>query len=271
MKNLIKKLICGLIYRLKLFRIAKFNVRILAFHIVNPKYFEQQIKHLVKYYNIIPLSQIFSNNKNSVVLTFDDGYKNNLEYAYPILKKYNAPATLFVAYDFIESNTFTWWDRIEYSGKKADLKELKTSNPNEIEERVVQLTGLTKTDKKTKQYDFMSWDELKKINDVFEIGSHTISHPILTNISLDEAEREVSESKVKIEKKIGEKLVSFAYPNGNFNDAISKLVHKAGYKFAVIYDKGNIMPKTNPFKLYRRGINVNDDLWVFVVKVAGFF
>ena len=136
MRNLIKKIGCEIIYRTGLFKLATFNTRIIAFHKVNPEYFEKQINHLVKHYKVLPLNEIFSSDKNSVVITFDDGYKNNLEYAYPILKKYNLAATVFVTYKFIDENIFAWWDRLEYSRKHADLSMLKSMNPYKIEKEI---------------------------------------------------------------------------------------------------------------------------------------
>ena len=270
MKNLIKKLGSQAIHKSRIFKLASFDTRILAFHTVNPKYFEKQIKHLVKHYKVVPLSEVFSNNKNAVALTFDDGYKNNIEYAYPILKKYNVPATVFIIYDFIDSNTFAWWDRLEFSGKNADFKKLKNMHPDEIEREIYKLTGLRKNDKKPAKYNFMNWNEISKIMDVFEIGSHTITHSILTNISLDEAKKEIFGSKKKIGEKLGKKVTSFAYPNGNYNEDLTKLVSEAGYNYAVIYEKGK-NTEANRYALHRRGINVNDDLAIFATKVAGVF
>lgn len=271
MKKIIKHIGSRIIHKAGLFKLMSFNTKILAFHMVNPKYFEKQMEHLVKYYNVISLKEIFSNKKNSVVLTFDDGYENNLKYAYHVLKKLKIPATIFVPYDFIDKNIFAWWDRLEFSSKNANIEFLKSLTTQKLESEIRRLTNLTKNDKKPSKYDFIDWKWLNKISDVFEVGSHTISHPILTSITLKEAEKEILESKEKIEEKIGKKVIYFAYPNGNYNKSIVSVVKKAGYKFAVIYEKGKIKTNTNPLKLYRRGINVNDNLSVFVAKVAGAF
>ena len=270
MKQIIKKLVSGTVHKSGLYKLTSFNTRVLAFHKVNPKYFEQQIKHLVKHYDVIPLSEISPKNKNKVVLTFDDGYKNNLEYAYPILKKYKLSATIFIVYDFIDKNVFVWWDRLEYAKANVDLENIKKLNNEEIEKKVAQITSLNKNTTKPSDYNFMNWKDIKKISDVFEIGSHTLTHPILTNIPLVEAKKEILQSKRKIEGKIGKKIISFAYPNGNYNEELISAVEEAGYKFGVIYEKGNIKNQNN-FKLFRRGINIEDDLDIFAAKVAGVF
>lgn len=270
MKQLIKKIGSGIIHKSGLYRLGPFNTRILAFHMVNPKYFERQVKHLVKHYDVIPLNEISPENKNKVVLTFDDGYRNNFEFAYPILKKYNLQATIFIVYEFIDKNVFAWWDRIEYAKVKANLENIKKLNNEEIEKNVYGLTRLGQNSKKPPEYNFMSWEEIKRISDVFEIGSHTLTHPILTNIPLEVAKKEILQSKRKIEEKIGKEVMSFAYPNGSYNEQLMNTIRESGYMYAVIYEKGNIKNPNN-FKLYRRGININDDLNVFAAKVAGAF
>lgn len=271
MKRLIKKIGCGILYHTQLYRFKPKWPIILAYHTVNPGQFERQIKHLIKHYKVVPLKDILnSDEKKSVALTFDDGYLNNAEHAYPILKKYGIPATVFVTYDFIEKDIFTWWDRLEHAGKGHMAFRLKHLVPEEIEKKVKDETGLLANSPKPTKYSFMNWQQAKKIMDVFEIGSHTLTHPILTTISLKKAQHEILDSKRRIEKKIGKPVHLFAYPNGNYNDKLGGIVKKSGYKGAVIYQKGTNSRKTQ-YRLYRRGINVNDNLAVFAAKVAGVF
>src|SRR3989344_8588294 len=192
MKKLIKNFACGILYSLGVPKAMNFNTRIIAFHTVNPDYFESQMEYLKKNYNVVTLQEAIKDmSKKQVAITFDDGYKNNYLYAYPVLKKLKLKATVFVTYDFISKDTFTWWDRLECSNKKYNLKYLKKKNPEAIEREVYSITNLKCTDKKPLEYKFMVWEDLKKIKDVFEVGSHTLSHPILTNVSLKEAEKEI--------------------------------------------------------------------------------
>ncbi|MBD3202963.1 polysaccharide deacetylase family protein [Candidatus Woesearchaeota archaeon] len=271
-KNIIKKAGCRVLHGFKIFKFKNFNTRIIAYHTVNPEYFEKQMMFLKKNFNVVSLSQALDDlDKKQVVITFDDGYLNNLKYAYPVLKKLGFRAVVYLTYDFVDRNEFSWWDRLEFSGKKTNINLLKMLKPELIEKKVKRITGLGRDDKKPGKYDFMSWDDVKGSMDVFDFGSHTISHAILTNVSLNQAEKEIAESKKKIEKKTGRRVVSFCYPNGNFNDEIEKIVRKAGYESAVIYKKGNNDSSADRFKLLRRGINVKDDLEIFSCKVAGVF
>ncbi len=271
MLTFIKEIGCGMLYHTGLSRLPRFNTRILTYHKANPKYFEAQIAYLAKNYKTVALRDIFTEQGNAVVVTFDDGYVNNLQHAYPILKKYNVPATIFVGYNFIENNEFAWWDRLEHTGKKYDINKLKRLDQDAMEKEVFNITGLKKESKKPKEDDFMSWRDINKISDVFEIGSHTISHPILTNIKIEEAKREIFFSRKKISDKIGRNVISFAYPNGSCNTQLAQLVRQAGYKFAVHMQNGNNNPDSNRFMLNRRGVNIKDSLSIFAAKVAGLF
>jgi peptidoglycan/xylan/chitin deacetylase (PgdA/CDA1 family) len=92
---------------------------------VTTKTFEEQLKYLVKYYQIVSFKDLNLNGrKKQCILTFDDGWGDNYEYAYPILKKYNLPATIFVSTKFVGSNDWPWPDRISYYIHKSNADKL---------------------------------------------------------------------------------------------------------------------------------------------------
>ena len=275
MKEIIKSIMCRIIYYSGLIKLKSFNLKIIAYHRVHPLYFEEQMNYLNKNYKVISLREAITkiNNKeeikNTVVITFDDGYVNNYLYAYPILKKLNLPATIYVTSEFIDKHKFTWWDKsIHYSlgmEYNNELKKMKIEDMNYIIDQKIKKLNINRREVPLK-YHFMNWKQLRKIQDVFEIGGHTIKHQILTNLTLEEAEKEIKQSKKLIENKIRRKIITFAYPNGNYNENIQSIVKKSGYINAVSYNAGNIKDK---FALYRKGINENDDLAAFAVKLVG--
>lgn len=279
-KQFIKKSISFICYYsglLHLLRILdkKNRTLIIAYHTVDQTNFEKQIKFLHKYYNVISFDDIDNPKINSkkgkkIIITFDDGYKNNLDIAYPILKKYDIPATIYVTTEFIEKNTYAWWDRILNSNTKLNLPELKNNSPQNIEKFVFQKTGLKPNSKKPSKYKFMNWMELKQISDIFTIGSHTVTHPILTQIPIRLAKNEIQNSKSIIEKKLKIKVNHFAYPNGNFNEKLINLVKENGYKTATAYKKG-YFKSDQMYCLNRRGINHMDDISIFSMKIVGVF
>src|SRR5262249_48692534 len=115
-----------------------------------------------------------------LAITFDDGYRDNYDYAAPILREYNLPATFFVTTEFIGSNVVPWWDR-----------ELEIERP------------------------WMTWKHVRSLRrDGFEIGSHTRSHAELTSLSSDEARLEILGSCQDLEQQLSSPVTAFAFPYG---------------------------------------------------------
>jgi len=88
----------------------------------------------------------------------------------------------------------------------------------------------------------LSENELIVLSENFEIGSHTLTHPYLTKIPISDAEREITESKKRLEKILGREVVGLSYPSGDHNDEIARLAEEAGYKYA--------------FALYKIGVHI---------------
>jgi peptidoglycan/xylan/chitin deacetylase (PgdA/CDA1 family) len=201
--------------------------------------------------------------EKAVIITFDDGYKDNYEIAFPILKKYNAPATIFLATGSIEEKKLFWWDLVNYAlfhtemesidmddigtyqlnsdenkskaglNIQEKLKKMDNNKKESVIDELINLTDVNIPEKLGKKY-ILSWNEIKKMNkNGIDFGSHTVNHPILTNISLDEAKWEIENSKSCIEENIGTEVKSFAYPNGDFNQRISSLVENLGFTSSV--------------------------------------
>ena len=102
-----------------------------------------------------------------------------------------------------------------------------------------------------------------------EFGGHTKTHPKLAKIDIEDAKKEIFESKEKLEKKLNKKLVSFAYPYGNMNEDVKNIVKEAGYEFAVATDSGDISFSTDLFKIRRIGIFSTNSFLTFKRKVSG--
>jgi peptidoglycan/xylan/chitin deacetylase (PgdA/CDA1 family) len=245
------------------------HTRIVAYHRIERDSFVAQMEYLKKWYAVVSLQQAVEDlNRRQVVITFDDGYRDVWTHAYPVLKRLGLCATVFITYDLTDNNRFAWWDRVEAAGARVNWSRLKTLTPVSLESEVHRLTGLLPESGKPPMYDFLSWEEVRKMTDIIEIGSHTVTHPILTRIPLPDAVEEVVRSKAMIGEKIGKPVVSFANPNGNWNEDIGGGVRNAGYWCAVAYSRGR-NARASPFRLHRRGINIRDNADVFAVKVAG--
>lgn len=151
-----------------------------------------------------------------VLITLDDGFQNVFTNALPVFRELGVPAiTYIVAGQLGGSNV---WDH----GK--GLQERPLMSESEIRDWVA--AG-------------------------YEIGSHTVSHHKLTEISLNEARREIFESKKILEDLIGQPVRHFCYPYGRWNAAVRELVMEAGYETACTVEGGYNFPETDPFALRR--------------------
>ena len=255
------------------------------------KDFEIQMKYLKETYNIISLEEMANliNTKKSipkkaVVITFDDGYKDNYTNAFPILKKYRIPSTIFLTTGHIDTNIPFWWDILGYVLYNSKQKKLNAGDLGDIS--IYPKNNLTKS-----FYDFIeklkkmpenkkhiiidkiiensdveipenfgrdlitSWDEVKEMNENgIEFGAHTVNHPILTRISLQQVKNEIMQSKKDIEKRINKPITTFCYPNGlpqDFNEDIKNLIKDNGFICASTIIPKPITTKTDLFELGR--------------------
>ena len=265
------------------------------------KNFINKIKFFKKNYNILSLEEIFFNIKNKIPLppntcaiTFDDGFENNYSVAIPILEKFEIPTTFYLSTDFINNNSMSWIDKIEYafektkkstiilpwslktldinSKKKKILvldeirKVLKHQNKNSIIEKVINNIFLQLEVKKINSLNSeidkkISWSKVKKLirSKLFTIGGHSHRHISLTSIPLIEAKIEIDTSIKLFKKNIGINLEHYSYPEGqkkDFNVDIKKYLKKRGIKIcpAAITGFNNI--RSDLFNLKRIPIDV---------------
>jgi peptidoglycan/xylan/chitin deacetylase (PgdA/CDA1 family) len=299
-------------------KLTKSQVGILLYHRVcpqndnwslkplSPRSFKKQMEYFYRNYEILPLDRLVQYIKQgkplpekAVVITFDDGYKDNYLYAYPILKKYHIPATIFLTTGHIGSRKLFWFDKVSYVIQLTTLNQLKSdelgSYPlgTEIDrfrashiiiKRLKKLPeerkkGLIKKLINTCQVDIpanlgkeflLSWNEIREMHDDgVAFGAHSVNHPILTNLPLEEAKREILRSKKDIEDKLGQPVTAFSYPNGNFNPEIVKFI-KDGFACAVTAGISKLITlKDNPYELDR--IQAAEDFNKFKVAFSGLY
>lgn len=260
----------------------------LPFLFVNGKNFEKHIKFYKKFYNITTFEEISKYGDkgrippNSMIITIDDGYEDNYKIAYPILKKYNVPATIYIATDYIENEKVPWWDEIYYllSSLSAKKESNEVINNQELLEYInrfeknagplfSELGKLDCQDNKRimKMLDkvicnkegmkqsnkFMSWEQINEISKNIQIGSHTCSHVSVVIGNHGQVLDELHRSKDKIENVLKRKVTSFAYPSGHHSSKIYNDIEKVGYQYAVTLDSG-INNLRNRYSLKRYNI-----------------
>jgi peptidoglycan/xylan/chitin deacetylase (PgdA/CDA1 family) len=266
---------------------------------MTPQSFEKQLEYLCSHYEIIDL-EILANYlhtgktlpSKAVIITFDDGFKDNYLYAYPLLRKYGCPATIFLTVDAIGTKRVPLYSQIIW------LFSYLSSNFNKIEIPAVgilhlgSLTGkamaITKVNKKLRELSpkqreiflkellkytnfefpesvldsevYLSWADIREMkNDKITFGSHSLTHPFLPLLSLNEARWEINYSKKRIEEEIGQRVVTFSYPFGGYNTRIMEIVRNSGYLCAVTNIPTVVTLKANPYKLGRFGVAENFD------------
>jgi peptidoglycan/xylan/chitin deacetylase (PgdA/CDA1 family) len=236
-------------------------IRVLFYHRVNPHPFDSlgpvsreltvapeefawQLKYLaVNGYRSLTLDDFYAMatgrakiDPKAILITFDDGYEDNLIWAAPLLAKYGFSAVVFPVIDFVGRETAAVWPQ---------------SDP----------PGLGR---------FLSADQLCDLRSRgFEIGSHTLRHPILTAISQPECDIELSESRRRLQAMIGSPVTALAYPGGNFDGEVEAAVRRAGYLMAFTTIPGKNRANANLTALRRTEVSRSDSRLVFRLKLAG--
>jgi peptidoglycan/xylan/chitin deacetylase (PgdA/CDA1 family) len=223
-------------------------------------------------------------SKAPVLITFDDGYRNNLTLAAPILRRLGAPAVFFLASGYIGTDRLLWplemEARLLQSGQRERIGERRAylkSVPNEKRlQYLEELRASTTLDPSRidgELNDFLTWEEVRRLAAMgFELGSHTVEHPILSRLSDEELSRELSDSHACIVRETGIDVSAIAYPNGgagDFTPAVCAAAATAGYTHAFAVG-GHFAARTdNRFAIHRWIISGHQAPEVFRFTVSG--
>lgn len=206
---------------------------------VTPRMFRFQMWYMkVAGFRVVSLDEVLrviqegDNGEKLVAITFDDGFQDYYDHAYPVLKSYNYPSTVFLVSDLIGKENI--WDR----------------------ERGVPREKL------------LDWDNIMEMKaGGVTFGSHTRTHPFLTKLSDQDMEEEISGSKKILEQRTGTAVDFFCYPYGDYNAKVASAVRKAGYKGAVTTIRGMNYHGDAPFEMRRSFIRLNTHPPLFMIKL----
>lgn len=210
---------------------------------VKPSDFEKQLiwlkKKNFKSFTLTELRELEDIPSKSVVLTFDDGYEDNFTKAFPLLKKYNFKATIYIVLNRFNQN---WATDKDLNQASNELNSEKMLSNEQIREMLN--SGLV------------------------EIGSHTLDHVNLPKLNKEEKKKQIIESKKQIENVFNIKCNSFAYPFGFFDEDSVKIVNEANYTNATttvnsVFDKN----KYTNFEIPRIMISGRQGLFSFILKI----
>jgi len=220
--------------------------------------FREQLLYLRRHFRVVTLADLlagiprFEGDRHAVALTFDDGQRNNCTEAYPVLRELGLPATFFVCPGAIEHQRWIWTQeariRLDWlpAGARRELaRSWSTGDDSETmlarlkamptDERIQRIDDLraaspafVPTAEQRAYYDIMRWDELRALDpQLVTIGSHTISHPILTRCNREAQVEEIRGSRRWLEREIGRAVRFFSYPCGAYDDSVVQLVSEA--------------------------------------------
>jgi len=278
---------------------------------VHPKRFGEHLEHLHRYYSVLILSQLARAlkerrlPKRAVVVTFDDGYADNLHHAKPLLERYNIPATVFVTTGYVGQVKEFWWDELErlfllsprvpeklkvtvngttyywrmdedtnsfYGQWHVELQDTPTPRhgayldahrllrPLQYKKQEGVLADLREQIADNGQcrpdYQALTPEEVRLLaaDGLVEVGSHTVTHPVLSVQPVEVQRYELVESKVQLEAILGRPVTSLAYSYGGGGDAGDKtaaLAREAGYEIGCANLPALVTNQSDIFQLPR--------------------
>jgi peptidoglycan/xylan/chitin deacetylase (PgdA/CDA1 family) len=277
-----------------------------------PSDFDWQISYLKRCFTVLSFEEFLEGNckgnslpPNTAIITFDDGYQDNYELAYPILQRYNLPATIFLITGVIGTSQMMWWDEVagliqKSKGNSITIQELGVLKLNSSEDRLrateklrrflktlpnEQVASALESLRQQLAFSappappkraFLTWDEVKEMQkNNISFGAHTRSHPILTRIPIEQAKDEIEVSKSTIEQVTEKPVLTFAYPNGrpgDHNAQTRAILASLRFKAAVtlIHGSNSLVENQKSDWLALRRIYIGgEDRATFIAKVSG--
>lgn len=275
------------------------------FQPIGPDAFEKQVIFLKEHYRVFDLGELVERSRRAqvpqraVAITFDDGYRDNYEFAFPVLKIHSVPATIFLTTGSIGTDQPLWHDRVFDAFRHATVPRARLQSWPEVELKLApgaeRQSSLEMTIRRAKylppreklqlveeleerlkpcrsgRVAMLTWDQVREMCHAgIGFGSHTVSHPILTCVDSVELKRELAASRGMVEDQLRAPCCGFAYPNGqpaDYNEDVKAELKKCGYTYAVTTVPGFNTALGDPFEL-KRGQPWQQDMWLFRM---GFF
>lgn len=266
--------------------------------------FDQQMAYLARRHEVISLDAVPRRRKDRgrffVAVTFDDGYRDNMIHALPVLEKYRLPAAVYVATRFPDGDHRMWWYELADICRRRDavairwrgrrrrwhlagpaakrrgfhaMQALMLSLPEARRDALMsRIRGADPA--ATYPEHCLSWDDIRRLSrhPLITIGAHTCSHARLRELPRDAAEKEIRGSKARIEAEIGIPVRHFSYPYGslnNFGEREVAMASRAGYATAVSGQCAHVTPDAPLHRLPRIPVTDGDDPRRLASKLSG--
>ena len=265
---------------------------------------DEQIRHLKTIYDLVDietgLARLTSGDADAsalpmVAITVDDGYGDNYEHLFPLLRAHAVPATIFLATDYIDSGHLPWPTRLSAAlhyataSKLAGPDEMGLDGPSERSaagRRLRQsLSRLGTAERKSRLEEIeavlkprrytplkpLTWESVRNMRAAgIRFGAHTHWHGWLDRLPESDRNEELVTAKRRIEAELQEACAGIAYPNGNWNDDVAEAAQRAGYRWAVTQDAGvNSGAGAGVMALRRIEVPFDERIGTFACRVSG--
>jgi len=265
--------------------------------VVTPETFDRHMRFLRRHFNAIDVSTFAELLRTGTpirprtcLVTFDDGWRDNLDHALPVIRRHQVPAVLFVATDFIGTDRCFWQERLSrllYEARcrpeiislftecglsdivhatperartliRVFVDRLKTQPPEAVDRVFALLAPLSTSGQDLEIDRFLSWEELEQLSRdrCFAVAPHGHSHSPLTQLSGDAVKAELVNSREAIRSRLGLTSNVIAYPNGDANAEVATIAREQGYVIGFTTRRGLVSATDDPLLLPR--INVHE-------------
>lgn len=266
---------------------------------IDPKEFEKQVQYISKNYKVVLLEEFLdngkleNNHKRIASIVFDDGYRDFGEYAFPILRKYNLPVSLYVVTDGIDHQKLIWTYQLDYQfintsklyldldgkeitwqssieriafGKKLKPKLKSLAYQKRVD--ILRSIDIQFDDVELPRNNYHTWSELKTlINEGVFISSHTISHPMLGLIESEELiKHELFGSAQRIQEELGFFPKTISYPVGSYDERVQRIARDVGFIYGLAVDQRSFNPDSDSFFSIPRIELYNEPLWKSILR-----
>ena len=269
-----------------------------------PAVFEQHMRYVSRHLHAVSMEEVLDAvevgtplSDRAVLITFDDGYADFAEYAWPILKEHGLPATLFVSTAYPDRpDRALWWDRLYRALSFTSHTELRSSPigslplrtdeerrhslrilqnylktiPNSEAMAAVDIVCDELGSEQTSLKSVLGWDELRRLAaEGVTLAAHTRTHPILTQLSTEQARQEIAGSQMDLQREIGQVLPVFCYPDGAHDESVVDVLRDEGFVLAFTTLEGrNDLSSTDLLRLNRMHVGKRTSPMVFRLRLS---
>ena len=272
--------------------------------------FARQMRYLKRAYQVLALEEVMQRivsqgecPDRAVVITFDDGYRNTVTTALPILQALRLPATVFIAAQLAGTRDLLWFDAVRImvaegfvSGKTLELGagividgrstdgpesvfadcvnriiDLETEDYDRVVTQIAARSREGRFDERSPQFALAGWDEWREAlaDGGFAIGSHGLAHGNVAKRSFEGCLEEFQQSKRRLEEELARPCRAIAYPYGVWDHRVTEAARQAGYVWGLTTDDGLNVPQSDPLALHRTMVGDQGSFHLFCARVSG--